>query len=310
MGVYLVLKDLYYGDILSNSFYYKSDVANRVTENLREFNNFVIFYLSIPIILIVYGAIRRTFNVWFLIPMAGVLLVINFYLNSRLDTNYAYRFFFHVYPVILFIALVSVKSINKYFLAGLIVIQIVLYGFALDKELTFVNKQKEVNQAALQMSEYINTNYSKNSKLAIYLDAGAIPFTTKLQALDVAGLMSKDICEKEYQIRKRYKYIDMMHKEKNEPLEAPQLIFDMRSDELFRFDPDLIVVNSRDSIPAKFEDTKIGILKTPEYDKFFRDQYLGVLQLDIRFLLRYKFVKGFGSNGYFYMLFDRVKNGF
>lgn len=302
MGIVALGTTYYYGDLLSNSFYYKSDVSNRLTENLREFNKFVLFYLSVPLVLIIYGAIKRTFNVWFLIPMAIVLLVINFYLNSRLDTNYAYRFFFHIYPVVLFISLVSVKSINKYFLIGLIVTQIVLYGFALDKELTFVNKQKEVNKSALEMGEYINTNYPKDSKLAIYFDAGAIPFTTKLITLDVAGLMSEDICEKEYQIRKKYKY-ETLSKERK--LQAPQLIFDMRSDELFRFNPDLIVVNARDSVPANIFNTRIGIFKTSEYEKFFRDQYLGALQLDTRFIVGYKYVKGFGSNGYFYMLFDR-----
>jgi hypothetical protein len=206
--------------------------------------------------------------------------------------------------VILVVVLVSVKLINRYFVYSLIAVQALLYIVDYNGQITTVSKTKNVNQAALSMSNFINENYSKDKKLAVYFDAGAVPFETGLQTLDVAGLMSKNICEKEYGIRTEYKHIDKMHEKKGESVEAPGIIFEMRSNELFGYNPDLIMVNARDSIPTKIESTRIGMFKTSEYAKFFRDQYLGVLQLDYRFRTQYRFVKGFGNRDYFYLLFE------
>lgn len=323
VGVYLSLKYSYYGDVLPNSFYYKSEVTNRLSENWKSFKDFFLIYLSVPVFIICYGSVLFCYNfiLSFKAPQDGknfyisffitvvkkikdnnwkyifglpiLIGVIYYYLHCRLDTNYSYRFYFHVYPLILFIAFSSAKKINIYQIILLIVVQLGLYGFTFEKEQKSVEKVSIINKAALSMGEYIKKNYPKESKLAVYYDAGAIPFVAKTKTLDLAGLLNKDIAMFDY--KNRNLSINWRHNVDN--------IAYYKADQLFlKYDPDIMVFNSSTNKELK-KDSFVEFLKTRT--KYCIKENLWVKPLEI--FCEYKFVKSFGKNNYFYLLFERKK---
>jgi hypothetical protein len=323
VGVYIILKYIYYGDVLPNSFYYKSEVTNRLSENWQSFKKFLLIYLLIPVFVICYGSVRFCYNfiLSFKAPQDGknfyisfcltvvkkikdnnwkyifglliLIGVIYYYLHCRLDTNYAYRFYFHVYPLILLIAFSSAKKINKCQIILLIIIQLGLYGFTFEKELKSVEKVSVINKAARCMGEYIKKNYSPKSKLAVYYDAGAIPFIAKTKTLDLAGLLNKDIAMFDY--KNRNLSIKLRDNVDN--------IAYYKTDQLFlKYNPDIMVFNSSTTKELR-KDYFVEFLKT-------RTKYCikeNIWEKPLEIFHDYKFVKSFGEDKYFYLLFERKK---
>ena len=161
-------------------------------------------------------------------------------------------------------------------IAGLIVVQLVLFAVSVPETLELTDKLKGINKTALETSEFIQTNYSKNSKLAVYFDAGQIPFYTGLQTLYLAGLLNKDIAMFDYENRNK----------SEDFRENIYRIFNFKADYLFDYNPDVIVLNTNN-------DTVL-----------VKDAFVEFLKRDERFKA-YRFVKSFGENKYFYAVFSR-----
>lgn len=244
IGVYLLCKYSYYGTVLPNSFYYKSITDRLFSDNLNEFGGFFWVYLAIPTLI---GIIKkRKIN----LPLILLFLAgLDYYLNCRLAMNYSDRFFVHLYPLV-FILLAYSGKMNKHFAITLTIAQLCLFGFVLPKELSYIGEEKRIINVIKETGAYIKGHYSPESKLCVDRDAGYIPFLTMMETLDVGGLMNKDLT--------MYEYDNKYNLGK---------IFPYRIDYLFRYDPDILVVASMDSlmVPWGFESM---LFSDPRIERF------------------------------------------
>ncbi len=225
--VYLAVKYYYYGDLFPGSYYRKDmNIEKNLLSNWIQFRGFLLFYF--PFVLIFYSKLKQ--HLRFVI---FCLVLWGYYLVSNLETNFSYRFFFHCYPLLLAVVGVTAQKINKKLLIGLFVIQGVLFTFSFIREFSYVKEHVKMNSYVEKTGILLRDNYSPSLKLAVYYDAGLIPYLSKMNTLDLSGLLSKDIAQFE-------------HYNKGNVSE----IFTYKINRLLMYEPSIFVITSyyRDSV--------------------------------------------------------------
>ena len=232
IGAYLIFKFYYYGNVLPNSFYHKGLAPQQFKSNLIEFSEYFLLYLSVPLIIINYGYRKRLIKIQWWIPVMFAA-VIMYYLNCHLAMNYSYRFYIQMFPLVL-IMMASVQSLPNKLVLPLIILQLSFYAYSLNKELNYINDERMINNDMVQTANFIDANYTKNKKLCVYTDAGYIPFLTKMETLDLNGLLNKEITENEY--KNNHSNYDLQTR--------CTLTFIYKLNYLYSFNPDVLVISS------------------------------------------------------------------
>jgi hypothetical protein len=142
---------------------------------------------------------------------------------------------------------------------SLIIIQCFLFVFSFSTEIKNVNHLNEIrNKCLLPTARYINDNFKKDAKLAVYFDAGIIPYLTKLETLDLSGLLDKDLAMNEYENKGKV-----------------GKIFTHRLNRLFEFNPDVVVISTKQ--PSLTKDAFIEWLKNdPRWGEYKLKTFFGV----------------------------------
>jgi arabinofuranosyltransferase len=220
---YFAWRYTYYGQLLPNTYYAKWH--HRLSwETIESLAKFFALYVAIPVLPgIALAALRRggifhaiksgragtsgRLLVPIAVGLAFVALCCVQYVRSHLVMNYSYRFFAPFLPILLACAALllelGLKAVDRdqiptfsrrralllWVLGGALVIQLALFSWMLPKEITFASDTMRLLQDEhIPAGRYLRENVPSTGWLIVVVDAGAIPYYSRLKTVDFGGL--------------------------------------------------------------------------------------------------------------------------
>lgn len=225
-SVYFVWRYNYYGQLLPNTFYVKTNVGFSIS-NLLDLVRFLIRYFALPIGVcvvlfsaemdLVWKKIKNKeffhnnkFLVVFLsVNLIFVLLLILQFTHSHLSMNYAARFYVPILPLLWIVVALGIdygwKAIRqmkddnplryKFFIIFLIFATSYQFAFHLSKlkgEVKFAHDYKVLLDVEhISIGKTLKKIVPANEWLISYMDAGAVPYFSGLRTIDYGGLSDR-----------------------------------------------------------------------------------------------------------------------
>lgn len=237
--VYFMWRWNYYGYLLPNTFYAKSNHALSAN-TLLSMMTFYLHYLLLPMISVVIvwfagfsnarknvyqnsqGHIGRA-NIYTLGTLCFfVVVIIVQYMRSSLTMNFSYRFFVPFYPIALIIfaylfapisQIITEKSKKHlwiiYTLIFLLLLQVILHiKWLVQNEVLFAADYKtKLLEMHIPVGRYLKQRIPESEWLVVHIDAGAIPFYSQLKTIDFGNLNDEFLAHnKEISIGERVDY--------------------------------------------------------------------------------------------------------
>lgn len=230
--IYFLWRWHYYGQLLPNTFYVKSDPGFISKSSVLRLILFVLISMSLPTIACILSCLsdRKSVGKWlsdrystrgkqqvfvaFLSIAAYVVLVILQYLRSRLLMNFEFRFFVPYLPVYLlfltiflsagFSVLREMKAsrpalyrILSWLVSLLVVIQLAV-NVNLLREYRFLRAgyKAMIEQEHIPAGQFLRENLRPSEWLIVVHDAGAIPYYAQLRTADFSRLNNEDLIRK------------------------------------------------------------------------------------------------------------------
>lgn len=229
--IYFLWRWRYYGDLLPNTYYVKAGRGEFNIDTIWALREFFLAYLYVPaagaVVAAFVGAIllrRRgqpplSFRdepepvVALTAVLAFAILVLTSYAHARLIMNFSFRFFAPLYSVfllpVLFVwdrALKSLTHSHLFHGAGLPQLAIVLfvlvkqtytYGAVLPAEMNFAaSYARLLADEHIPIGKYLAANLPATEWVAVYVDAGAIPYYSRRRAIDFGALNDRTLAHR------------------------------------------------------------------------------------------------------------------
>ncbi|PIQ68513.1 MAG: hypothetical protein COV91_03605 [Candidatus Taylorbacteria bacterium CG11_big_fil_rev_8_21_14_0_20_46_11] len=230
-SVYFIWRMNYYGLLLPNTFYVKGAQGFSLA-NLQDLTLFLCQFFLVPILITVFflsreaGSVRTALKRYVfpirkettivLLSFVGIILVLLFEVGtSTLVMNYSGRFYIPFLPM-LFIGFAYVLhngissfsgTENKKASSLVILFVILLFGVVfqvgvnmvvLRREYTFVKEYRSIlEQEHIPIGKWLREYIPKEEWLVTYVDAGAIPYLSKLQTIDFGALSDEFLTQKD-----------------------------------------------------------------------------------------------------------------
>lgn len=221
--IYFVWRWNYYGQLMPNTFYAKSFNGIINLTSVRLLLEFLIEYMALPVASVgvllfrkkyaLFGDLKQRLKSAQIGPVIAhgsalifVIIISVQYMRSLLLMNYAHRFFASFYPLLL-IGLgmgwkyglsglrnsdenkISKNKIFKIVTASLLSGQLIMHGINLHKELLFTSRDKKgMDEVHIRIGKLLRDYAPASEWLIVHIDAGAIPYFSKLQTVDFGRL--------------------------------------------------------------------------------------------------------------------------
>lgn len=273
---YFVWRVGYYGQWLPNTFYAKTSGAGLNTQSLSSLGRFLYTYLTVPTLAAVAlrasgwwrsGGAKR---IWPPCPKCGaaiaatslfLLVVALQYGRTTLVMNYSYRFFAPYFPLLLvglaYLAHLGLeawkvqetrKEVAPGALAAILILlaaaQATIYAVKLGDEFDFALEYKQVlEDQHLKAALYLRSTLAPSEWLIVYMDAGVIPYVSKLNAVDFGKL-------------------------NDEKLSRGDLTADEAIDYFYSIDAAAVVFTSRDWDELDYTGEAEAIVNDPRFDRY------------------------------------------
>ncbi|HEV3234731.1 MAG TPA: hypothetical protein VG329_09310 [Candidatus Dormibacteraeota bacterium] len=219
---YLAWTNFYYGGILPNTFYVKAGTAGTVGDSAVAIVVFVLASLALPVVAgwslarTPPGPVRRPLTATLALAVGGALLVS--YLRADLIQNIGFRFFVPALPLILVgLALVldrrhrdgfRLTGAARYVAVGTLVVQLLaslsLLGARRAQDAAYGQLIMDEHKPA---GDYIAATVPRNAVLAVCVDAGAIPYYSGLDAIDMGGLNDRHLARDHLTLAQKVDYL-------------------------------------------------------------------------------------------------------
>ncbi len=223
-AIYFVWRWNYYGQVLPNTFYAKTYDGWFNFQTTRHLAKFSLFYLTVPLMIVAAmhlawprPALDRVRAVFWRQQLSDrtvalcavglfVAVVLAQYHRSLLVMNYAHRFFVPMLPVAL-IAIGLAASAGVQSLAAardgaprrfrfvavsivaLAAAQVGIYGWQLREQVQYTSDYKRsLEDQHLQAGRFLKETIPSYEWLIVHMDAGAIPYTSRLKTADFGTL--------------------------------------------------------------------------------------------------------------------------
>lgn len=222
-AIYFIWRVDYYGQFLPNTFYIKSG-GGFALNHIKDVTHFLVAFFGVPAIgammlfVLEPDALREKIKqkkiftgIQHIVPVLtacfaflGVLLVQ--FTMTKLKMNFSYRFFIPFVPILL-VALGTVAHLGTHMLTQtkaqqpirfrlILVLLILLGGYyalqathRLKDEIKWAKEYRQLIETQhIPAAAFINQYIPKDEWLVMLYDAGAVPYFTGLQAIDMGGL--------------------------------------------------------------------------------------------------------------------------
>lgn len=220
--IYFFWRWNFYGQFLPNTVYAKAYDGFFNFEIFIELIRFVVHYLAGPLLLLVpiiilakrrktttQAAVQATPNQ--LVLLLSLILggFIIGYSQTHLYMGYSFRFLAPLLPFgLICVGTLINKSVSrlslipkswKWAFLAILLLQSVLWGRKMTHEVSFVKSYRLTMDNSLKpTANFLSTQLLSNAKLAVYLDAGFVPYYTNFNTLDFGKLNNKTLSRLPY----------------------------------------------------------------------------------------------------------------
>lgn len=204
VSLWVMWKMSYYGDIVPNTFHAKVRTGGSIRQGLYYVGLFFLLYLYVPNLIIHICAIRRVYSSnGTLLSMSCFLLLWTLYVIYVGGDFMEFRFMAPTLPLFSIIFCWHIFFIVRYRAVRAMLVGLLLFG-SLHSYLWFANHNFKGIESIHSLDSHISSerwdlmgailgkalNYSKDTTIATTA-AGAIPFYSGLNAIDMHGLTDK-----------------------------------------------------------------------------------------------------------------------
>lgn len=212
LAAYFLVRHGYYGDWFPNTYYAKW-TRRFSRDSLSSLLKFSLLYAVVPLLAGAAATVSwvrwRPGSGWKMGPVstawatlaAGILFVAAcaaLYLKSALAMNFSYRFFIPFLPIVFALAAVLVERglrrvgtgrLVPAICAGALIVQLAVNIGGLPREIRFANGTIELlADEHAQVADFLRERVPPGEWLVVVLDAGVIPYRSKLKTVDFGGL--------------------------------------------------------------------------------------------------------------------------
>ena len=241
-GLYYLWRYDYYGTLLPNTFYVKT-VSSLSLVTAMEAARFLLRYFGAPMVvaliwclveadqLALYWRSKQSSIKWWSMLYSGgamasfcALLLLQ-YSRSHLTMNYAYRFYIPFLPLFWFgLAFLIDQGVETLERAAphktirsrlliivsflLVIYQLVFAGLKFKEEWLFAsNEQAMLAAEHIAVGNFLRSVLPSHEWLVVYIDAGAIPYFSKLKTVDFGGLNDAALARGQLSAAERVNYL-------------------------------------------------------------------------------------------------------
>ena len=223
-SIYFFWRCRYYGQLLPNAFYAKSYHGLINFDSVKRLLSFSLCYVLLPLLscfMVFIVDIDQIWKKWkkggipqmnprlltaYTAVLVFVFIVLTQYMRSVLVMNFSHRFFVPFYPLFLvgigILGALGLDALNaskksnplryrviKITLIIFLFLQLALHFRNLKREVAYVTWYKNLMEdAVVPAAEYLKRNVPSSEWLAVYLDAGAVPYFSGLRTVDLGKL--------------------------------------------------------------------------------------------------------------------------
>ncbi len=250
--VSLLLRYWYYDDLFPNPFYAKF-ATQGFKQNIVAVLEFTFYYL-LPYVLIflLYRKKKQNYSNAVKASLVFIAITIIYYLGTNLVMNYSYRFYFHLFPLLILTCDELIQTNNKMRISIIISVQLAVYLFLFPNEYAFVRNYKNlIDNVHTKAGLYINSKVKTNDWIISDFDAGAIPYFANCKCVDLGGLNDKVIAKGNLNITQTTDYV-------------------------FSYNPKIFVITSYKWDYLKHNERTSLITQDPRFNEFFLDKKFGI----------------------------------